>query len=105
MPVRSASPADLEIDQVDRLHKSLRIAGMTSGQMAEYLGVHRNTVSNYLGGKSVDKRTLMLWALRTGVPYEWLQSGKVAPDGGDDGQSIGQPFGNANEPRRLAAVA
>lgn len=55
--------------------------------MADYLGVARNTVSTWINGKIVPSvQTLRLWALRTGVPFEWLQNGTVPHehDGGDD---------------------
>ena len=48
--------------------------------MAGYLGVHRNTVSGYLNRRiRPNKRTLSLWALRTGAPYEWLVNGDDQP--------------------------
>jgi transcriptional regulator with XRE-family HTH domain len=41
--------------------------------MADYLGVARNTVSTWINGRiAPSKQTLRLWALRTGVDYEWL---------------------------------
>lgn len=77
----------LSFDQADRLGKALRLAGMTSGEMAQYLGVHRNSVTNWVHGhNSADKRTLMLWALRTGVPLQWLEKGELnygSPSGDD----------------------
>lgn len=50
---------ELAFDLVDRLHKSLRISGHTSASLGAALGVHRNTVGNYLSGRTpIDKRTL-----------------------------------------------
>lgn len=76
-------------DMADRLRKALEVAGMKPGDMADHLGVHRNTVGYYLARKTEpDKRTLMLWAMRTGVALEWIKSGESAnPDGPNDGQS------------------
>ncbi|WP_432794425.1 helix-turn-helix domain-containing protein [Rhodococcus ruber] len=53
--------------------------------MAEYLGVARNTVSTWINGRiEPSTQTLRLWALRTGVPFIWLQTGTApSPDGGD----------------------
>jgi len=46
------------------------------------LGVHRNTVGNYLKGRTaLDRRTLVTWAVSTGVPLEWLEHGTVSPPG------------------------
>jgi transcriptional regulator with XRE-family HTH domain len=78
----------LDWDLVDRLHKSLRISGVSVSKMADDLGVHRNTVTNYLSGRvAPDKRTITAWALSTGVPRLWLQTGQVT--GGDDGNDGG----------------
>lgn len=53
---------------------------MKPADMTKYLGVHRNTTTAYLNGQTrPDTRTLRLWALRTGVRYEWLASGLVSP--------------------------
>lgn len=77
----------LEFDLADRMRKALRISGMGVSEMAEYLGVARNTVSTWINGKiRPSTQTLRLWALRTGVPYEWLLNGDAPhrnnPDGG-----------------------
>ena len=76
----------------DRLNKALDVSGVSSTEMAEYLGVSRNTISNYINGRTVPKtQTLRLWAMRTGAPLEWLQTGELNekaphPDGPGEGQ-------------------
>lgn len=71
---------ELTFDLIDRLHKSLRLSGKTATALAADLGVHRNTVNNYLSGKTpVDRRTLIAWALITDVPLSWLEHGVSAP--------------------------
>jgi transcriptional regulator with XRE-family HTH domain len=68
--------ADLEFDLLDRLQKSLRVSGKSRDQLAADLGVHRNTIGNYLNGKTpLDRRTLVAWSFSTGVPLEWLETG------------------------------
>lgn len=75
-----------EWDIADRLAKALRHADVDKHEMADYLGVHRNTVSAYVNGRtSVDKRTLRLWAMRCGVDLGWLETGKAPRPGGPDG--------------------
>jgi transcriptional regulator with XRE-family HTH domain len=70
----------------DRLAKALEVAGVSNQEMADYLGVSRNTVGNYIHMRTpVTTGTLRLWALRTGVRMEWLQTGK-APSGGNPDQ-------------------
>lgn len=76
----SQAPLDerLEYDLLDRLAKSLRVGGVGKGEMASHLGVSGNTVGNYLAGRTEpDKATLMVWAMRCGVPYEWLKNGSL----------------------------
>jgi len=68
----------LNWDLVDRLHKALRVGNVSVTKMAAELGVHRNTVGNYLRGTTPpDRRTLVTWALACGVPLVWLQSGET----------------------------
>jgi transcriptional regulator with XRE-family HTH domain len=68
--------------EADRLGKALRHAQMRHQEMADYLGVSRNTIGNYVSGRvAVDKRTRMLWAMRTGVSPEWLETGEAPPGG------------------------
>lgn len=65
----------------DRLRLTLRHRGISVGEMAEYFEVNRNTIGNWLNGHTTPKPAILrLWALRTGVPFEWLKTG-VAPDG------------------------
>lgn len=66
----------------DRMRIALRHAEIGAGDMAEYLGVGRNTVSTWINGKHQPSRpALRLWALRTGVPLEWLETGVVRHQG------------------------
>lgn len=72
MPAPQASSVPV-FDRADRMRKALRHADIGVQEMADYLGVSRNTVSNWIGGRiNPGTQTLRLWALRTGVPYTWL---------------------------------
>ena len=78
-----------EWDMADRMRKTLRDNDVSVQEIAEYLGVSRNTVSTWINGRiTPDLTTQRLWAMRFGVPLVWLQSGAV-PAGGDDGRVIG----------------
>lgn len=84
MPNTSAVPT---WDLADRLGKSLRTSGLSRQDMADYLAVHRNTITNWISGRITPSvQTVRLWALRCGVPYEWLTTGQAAltppPTGG-----------------------
>jgi transcriptional regulator with XRE-family HTH domain len=62
-----------EWDLADRMRKALRESGVSVGEMAEYLGVYRSTLSKWLGGVTTPKAGMLrLWAMRTGVDFEWL---------------------------------
>ncbi|WP_428831898.1 helix-turn-helix transcriptional regulator [Gulosibacter sediminis] len=72
--------AALAFTRADRLTKALDFGGVSNQDMAETLGVSRQTIGNYTSGRTnPSKATLMAWALRTGVPLEWLQTGHI-PD-------------------------
>lgn len=61
----------------DRLAKALAVANVPHAEMAEYLGISGNTIGNYIAGRTRPKKqTLRLWALRTGAPLEWIETGE-----------------------------
>ncbi len=78
-----------EWDLADRMSKALRVSGVKVGDMADYLGMSRASVSNWINGRiTPDKRTLRLFALRTGAPFEWLSTGaEPSGMGPDDGNA------------------
>lgn len=61
----------------DRLQKALDYASIHVQEMADHLGINRNTVGNYLSGrtKRVPKAVRMQWAMLCGVDYRWLDTG------------------------------
>jgi len=90
-----------EFHMGDRLAKALDVANVSVAEMAEYLGVSRNTIGNYTAmRRPVTIGTLRLWALRTGVRLEWLQTGKV-PSGGDPGDGESTSGGRLGKLPRL----
>jgi len=68
--LRTADGRIIKWDRADRLRKSLRVAGVTPGEMADYLDVGGNTVSTWINGRiEPSYSVLRLWALRTrGAP-------------------------------------
>ncbi|HEY9413144.1 MAG TPA: helix-turn-helix transcriptional regulator [Pseudonocardia sp.] len=102
-----------EFDLADRMRKALRTAGLTVQEMADYLGVTRTTASNWINGKvPPSKQSKRLWALRTGVSFEWLETGEnphqlVADEGAEvlpRLDSNQQPAGYRPEPWPLATT-
>lgn len=71
----------LQFDVSDRLRKSLQASGVSQQDMVDYLDVSRNTVSRWVNGTGpIKKSMLRLWALKTGVPFTWLESGVITDD-------------------------
>jgi len=72
-----------------RLQMALRQAGVSVQEMADELGMARNSLSRWLNDHAVP-RTIFVkaWALRTGVPYEWLWTGQVSDNAPDSGAGL-----------------
>ena len=86
-------------DLADRLAKSMRHAGISITEMADYFDVHRNSISGWINGRiRPDTRTVRLWAFRTGVPYEWLT-------GPSTEQPVGYPDPLAGYPQCFRSMA
>lgn len=65
-----------QFDMSDRLRKALRVADLSVQDMADTLECSRNTIGNYLSGRThPNVPTLRQWAFRCGVDYEWLRYG------------------------------
>lgn len=72
-----------------RVHHRLRIAReaakLEQQELAERMGISRQSVSKLESGKASPRKiTLNAWALATGVPASWLRTGEVPPTP-DDG--------------------
>jgi transcriptional regulator with XRE-family HTH domain len=74
-------PAGVPVwDTPDRMRKAIRHAGLSVNAMAAHLDVRRETVSTWLTGRhQPSPAVLRVWALRCGVPYEWLRYGDDGP--------------------------
>lgn len=88
----------------DRMRKALTVAGLSVGEMCDYLGLSRNTVSSYMNDRQAPKRqTLAAWAMRTGQPLEWIETGEE-PTSGPPSPPEGPKGGrNDNELAHLTA--
>lgn len=119
MTTQTVSPAP-EMPIWARLHMARFLAGLEVRELCALTGISRNTVANYESSSWDRKRNpayIRLWALATGVPYEWLAGD--APNGGGassgikagyrlDGESaaiVPFPRGGRPQPARLAPVA
>lgn len=89
-----------EFNKADRLRKSREYAGLEQAELAERIGVSRNTVSNAERGVNSPRRIMVRqWALATGVPLLWIETGRTPSPDGDGVQGLPQldsnqqPFG------------
>jgi transcriptional regulator with XRE-family HTH domain len=68
--------------QGDWLRKAREHAGLEKQQLADEIGIHRASVARYESGEQRVKRPVLIaWAMVTGVPLEWLETGVVRPEG------------------------
>lgn len=64
----------------DRLRKARQTLNLNSRDFAELLGVSQATITNAENDKhSVRRITIKAWAMATGVPESWLETGEVPP--------------------------
>jgi len=97
----------LVFHQGDWMKKALVAAKLPAKDMADYLEVDVATVSRWLGGKQrPSKQTLRLWALKTGAPLEYLETGRLPmePDDGGVGPTGLEPMTSTVEYGRFAAL-
>lgn len=73
--------------QSDWLTKALHYSGKSAEQLADELGVHRNTISRFMNGrgKPPARHMILAWAMATGVPLAYLETGEIPPENGPDG--------------------
>ena len=66
-----------EFTRGDRLRKARQLTGLTTRAFAE-IGVSQKSVTDAEGDKVTPRKiTMMAYAMRTGVPLEWLETGKA----------------------------
>lgn len=94
-----------EISLRHRLRIAREEAGMEQIELAEKMGVSRNTVSSAEKGRTEPRRIVInAWALATGFDAEWIRTGTssqygVDPDGG------GAQTGEATRPADYQSVS
>ncbi|OZF47677.1 helix-turn-helix transcriptional regulator [Rhodococcus sp. 14-2470-1a] len=80
-----------EILPKHRLRIARDNAGLEQNELADIIGISRQSVSNAESGKSTPRKVVFnAWALATGVPVQWLLTGEAEsprPDGDPNGGS------------------
>ena len=88
----------------DRLRKARESAGYGSKEFAEHTSMARATISAAENGHRVpSKANVRLWALATGVPFEWIMNGEVPQPAGPD-EGLRSHLGESN-PRPIHYIA
>lgn len=105
----SAQPAHdlrLEFDLADRMRKALRVSDVSVQEMADHLEMSRNTISSWINGRNTPRRRdLRDFALRAGVPLDWLQTGETPPHDGDGVSGWYTPRDSNPEPTDSGTLA
>ncbi|MGQ4531989.1 helix-turn-helix transcriptional regulator [Dermabacteraceae bacterium P13138] len=70
-------------------------AQLDQGELADLMGVSRQSINSAEAGRSEPRRsTVILWAMATGVDFDWLMSGHEKTPGPDGpGESVARPEG------------
>lgn len=83
MSLQTVTDPRFVLDFSDRLALAQRRSGMSVQELAERIEVHRNTIGAWINGRARPRsRDLKAFALATGYPVEWLETG-MAPSDGD----------------------
>lgn len=91
-PQHAARAGGPQFQLKHRLALAMEIADVDRDGIATELGVHKNTVANYLRGETRPSRSVLrVWALRCGVPFEWLETGRSAGDPDDGTEQVIRP--------------
>ena len=75
---------ELAENELDRIHKSLRLSGHNATSIGRELGWHRNTVGNVLERGFLKPADRFAWAFVTGFPAAWLEKGQIPSGDGPD---------------------
>lgn len=76
-----------------RLALALETADVSNEQMADEVGKSVTTIRNYLGGRTHPGRAVLVtWALRCGVPFEWLAYGVESDGPRDPAEQVNKTF-------------
>ncbi len=80
-----------------RMQRALAHGDLSVQQMADTLGVSRSTISRWLHDDGRPPRAAFIsqWALATGVPRKWLETGETPTGGDPDGglENVAPPTG------------
>ena len=87
MSMNPVTDPRFELDLADRMTKAVRHSGLGVQELADRIQVSRNAVSSWINGRHKPRRRdLAAFALATGYPVSWLETGQAGngetPPGG-----------------------
>ena len=91
MSTQTLAPRIPKFNLNDRLRKARETADLDQAQLAELIGVSRNSVSAAERGSTKPRKAVLIaWAFATRVPFEWLTTGQINenPDPNGPGQLL-----------------
>lgn len=72
-----------------RLRIAREHAGYDQGQLADLIGVSRNTISNAETGSVAPRKIVVnAWSMACGVPADWIWTGKAPEDDPDPNSGL-----------------
>ncbi len=82
-----------------RLRLALEASGVEKIDMANELGVSRQTIDNYLKGRTPCPRGyLRAWADKCSIPFDWLAFGDAVTGSDTHGDFASQEFSDIDSP-------
>lgn len=92
------------VEVYHRMRIARQHAGLEQGDLAERIGVSRNTISNAENNRVQPRRLLInAWALACGVPVSWILTGQT-PAPPDDIKLRSSDYKNGLRPIKSAKV-
>ncbi|WP_373889773.1 helix-turn-helix domain-containing protein [Microbacterium sp. ASV81] len=86
------------MNKADRLNLALRRSGLTAQQLAAKIDISRATISAWINGRNEPRRKeLAAFALATGYPVRWLETGEAPIQGGPGSGLRGLPGLDSNQ--------
>ena len=82
-----------------RLRLALEASGVSKLTMADELGVSRQTIDNYLTGRTPFPRGYTrAWAEKCSIPFDWLAFGDAVTDPNTRGDYATQDYSDIDSP-------
>jgi transcriptional regulator with XRE-family HTH domain len=83
MSINAMEDPRFRMNKSDRINLALRRSGLTAQELAAKIDVSRSTLSTWITGKNSPRRKeLAAFAMATGYPVKWLETGEAPSQDG-----------------------